>query len=239
MTDFTAYGAFGTLGVILYLGAYGALQAGLIRGSSLTYTLLNLCAAASVLFSLMETWNLYSALIQGFWIAISIMGIGRRLWLRSRRSFDDETMAFLARHLPTLPLFEAHRLTRHASWRDHPSGTALARQGQSVDALIYLAEGTATVEVDGRPVAKLHPGALIGEMTLIHGGAATADVTAEGPVRVLYLPRAQVLSEIDATPDIALAVGHALQAEVQRKLMVMNATGDSGLSPARRPPPSA
>ena len=133
MTDFTAYGAFGTLGVILYLGAYGALQAGLIRGSSLTYTLLNLCAAASVLFSLMETWNLYSALIQGFWIAISIMGIGRRLWLRSRRSFDDETMAFLRLHLPTLPLFEAHRLMRHAFMArpsfGHRAGAAGAERG--------------------------------------------------------------------------------------------------------------
>lgn len=237
MPEITIYGAFGVLGVILYLVAYGALQAGLIRGSSSGYTVLNLLAAASVLFSLLETWNLYSALIQTFWIAISVMGIGRRLWLRSRRSFDAETLEFLARHLPTLPLHEAHRLLRHAHGHDHPAATTLTRQGEPVDALLYLGRGAAEVHVGGRTITRLGPGALVGEMTLIHGGGATATVTADGPVRVLHLPRDPVLAEMNAAPDVALAVGHALQTEVQRKLVHMNAEEDGVLSPEVRSAP--
>jgi hypothetical protein len=231
MPELTPYSAFGVFGVVMYLLAYGALQAGLIRGTSLAYTILNMVAAASVLLSLMETWNLYSALIQIFWIAISIMGIGRRIWLRSRRAFDDETLEFLARHLPALPLHEAHRLMRHATWQDHPAETVLTRKGEPVDALLYLGHGTATVRVGERRITGLSPGALMGEMTLIHGGGATATVSADGPVRILHLPRTPMLAEMNAAPDVALAVGHALQTEVQRKLVDMNSEESDGISP--------
>ena len=223
MGDVTIYGLAGMLGVFLYLGSYGALQLGLIRGSAMSYTLLNMIAAASILFSLLENWNPFSALIQIFWILISLVGIGRRLWLNARLRFTPEERAFLAVHLPTLPPIEAHRIMRLGRWSTHAPGDVLTRQGEPVSGLIHLAEGRAVVQVDGRPVATLGADALIGEMTLIHGGAATADVTVTEPARILTLPREALLAVMNGTPETALAVGHALQAEVQRKLRKMNA----------------
>jgi len=220
--DVTIYGWAGVLGVLLYLAAYGALQLGFLRGSSWRYTVLNMIAAASILFSLLENWNLFSALIQIFWILISIIGLSRRLWLRSQLDFSAEDTGFLATHLPTLPPIEAHRITRLGVWGDRPPGARLARQGEEVGGLLYLAQGRAAVEVDGRQVASLGPGALVGEMTLMHGGAATADVTVTEAARVLVLPRAGLLTQVDRSPEIALALGHALQVEVQSKLMAMN-----------------
>jgi hypothetical protein len=221
--DVTFYGIAGLLGVVIYLAAYGALQLGLLRGSSLAYTLLNMLAAASILFSLLENWNLFSAVIQAFWILISIVGITRRVWLRSRLSFSPEEEGFLAAHLPTLAPVDAHRVTRIGRWEDRPPGAHLAHEGQPVGALIYLAGGRAEVIVGGRIIATLAPGALVGEMTVMHGGPATADVRVVTPARVLVLPRDRLMAEIRASPDIGLALGHALQGEVQRKLQAMNA----------------
>ena len=148
--------------------------------------------------------------------------LSRRLWLRSQLDFSAEDTGFLATHLPTLPPIEAHRITRLGVWGDRPPGARLARQGEEVGGLLYLAQGRAAVEVDGRQVASLGPGALVGEMTLMHGGAATADVTVTEAARVLVLPRAGLLTQVDRSPEIALALGHALQVEVQSKLMAMN-----------------
>lgn len=227
MGDVTFYGIAGLLGVVIYLGAYGALQLGLLRGGSLAYTLLNMVAAASILFSLLENWNLFSAVIQGFWILISFVGIARHVWLRTRLRFSPEEEAFLAANLPTLAPVDAHRITRIGRWEDRPPGAHLAREGTPVGALIFLARGRAEVTVGGHAIATLAPGALIGEMTVMHGGPATADVRLLTPARVLVLPRDRLMAEIRASPDIGLAVGHALQGEVQRKLQAMNA--------ARRP----
>ncbi|MDG4649984.1 cyclic nucleotide-binding domain-containing protein [Roseibacterium sp. SDUM158017] len=233
MTAISLTGLFGLIGVLLYLGAYAALQFGLLRGASLSYTLLNLTAASLVLLSLLETWNLSSALIQSSWIVISVIGIGRRIWQRSAISFSEEDREFLARHMPALPLVEAHAVLRRGSWRDHAPGEALASQGEEVGGLLYLAAGAASVRADGREVATLAPGALVGEMTLIHGGAATADVTVTEAARVLHLPRGQLLKRMNDTPDIMLAVGNALQAEIRRKLQAMNAGADAPAAATR------
>lgn len=75
------YDSVGLIGVILYISSYAALQLGLLQGSGYTYTLMNLAAAILVLVSLMESFNLSSAIIQITWITISIFGLSR-LWAR-------------------------------------------------------------------------------------------------------------------------------------------------------------
>jgi CRP-like cAMP-binding protein len=216
MVTFTS--VLGVAGVVAYLAAYGALQLGLIRGQSQTYTLLNLGAASAVLISLFDNWNAYSAAIQIFWIGISLLGLWQRFWLRRKLSFSPEETAFLAEHLPTVPPIEAFRLIRIGRWVTADPGAQITIQGQPVGALLYLAEGTADVVIDGAHVAELGPGALIGEMTLIHGRGATADVTITAPARLFLLPRERLMKEMGADPELAVAIGHALEQEVQRKL---------------------
>ena len=45
------------------------------------------------------------------------------------------------------------------------------------------------IEIDGKEVAELGPGALIGEMALLEGGKRTASVFAAAPVRAVVVPR--------------------------------------------------
>lgn len=85
-SQFTVFEISGLLGVALYVGNYGALQLGLLDGNSMRYTILNGSAASLVLISLLQDWNMASALIQIMWIGISIVGICRALIKRRQRS---------------------------------------------------------------------------------------------------------------------------------------------------------
>lgn len=69
----------GFMGVALYLGSYAALQLQMLDCKGIIYPLFNFLAASCVLFSLSESFNMSSAIIQIAWIAISTVGIARLL----------------------------------------------------------------------------------------------------------------------------------------------------------------
>lgn len=216
--NFTIWSGFGLLGVTLYLAAYGALQLGLIRGRSVTYTLMNLLGAAAVLVSLTEAFNLFSAMIQVFWITLSVIGLGRLAWMRSQSRFTEEERGFLAAHFASLPPHLARRFLQLGRWQHLSPGTVLTRQGAPVHELVYVASGAARVEAHGTQVAEIGPGALIGELSIMHGSEATADVEVSAPSRVFTLPRSALVRELETDHDFALAVAGALQIEAQRKI---------------------
>ncbi len=66
---------FGLAGFATYLGGFSAIQFGLLDGNSRLYSLISITAASFVLMSLMEHFNLASALIQISWITIGVSGI--------------------------------------------------------------------------------------------------------------------------------------------------------------------
>jgi CRP-like cAMP-binding protein len=222
MADLSVYSTLGALGVLLYLGAYAALQLGWLKGASSTYTILNLLAASSVLASLLEEFNLFSALIQIFWVLISIFGLSRRALQKARLRFTEEERSILARHFGALPLLDARRLLDLGQWDQLDPGAAVTERGTPPEALLCLTDGTAEVRRDDMVIATLGPGALIGEMTVMHGGPATADVSAQTPIRLLRLPRQKLLRAIEQNETLALSLSHALQAEAMRKINSMN-----------------
>jgi hypothetical protein len=74
----TVFDAFGLLGFAVYLSAFGALQFEWLDGNGRTYAWANIFAASFVLVSLVEAFNLASALIQISWIIVGYVGIVRR-----------------------------------------------------------------------------------------------------------------------------------------------------------------
>lgn len=87
MSDFLQYIAnlgpheiTGVFGFLVYIGAFAAVQIGRLDGNSNAYTLLNVLAASLVAISLLREFNLASALIQGSWIIIGLIGLGLRIW---------------------------------------------------------------------------------------------------------------------------------------------------------------
>ena len=76
----------GIIGVAFILITYLLLQMEKLASTDLNYSLGNLIGAACILFSLVFRWNLSAALIEIFWIIISITGIYKHLQTRSQNT---------------------------------------------------------------------------------------------------------------------------------------------------------
>jgi hypothetical protein len=84
------------------------------------------------------------------------------------------------------------------------AGEALVEQGQSGDELFLLLDGVLSVDVDGKALAEVGPGAILGERALLEGGKRTATLRALTPARVAVAKADQI------SPDALaeLATGH-------------------------------
>lgn len=84
------------------------------------------------------------------------------------------------------------------------AGAALTRQGEPGTHMFLLLDGVLRVEVDGRPLAELGPGAVVGERAGLEGGGRTAALVAVTPCRVAVADPAVM----DRENVIALQAGH-------------------------------
>jgi CRP/FNR family transcriptional regulator, cyclic AMP receptor protein len=76
-----------------------------------------------------------------------------------------------------------------------PGGTVLVREGQAVDSLYLLVDGSLRVEISQlkpRVVGVLGPGEIIGEISFVDSRPASATVIAETPANILRIPRETV-----------------------------------------------
>jgi len=95
--------------------------------------------------------------------------------------------------LKQIPIFshlsdeEAKRLAAFATETSVADGQILMKQGDYSTELIGIEEGTADVIQDGKRIASLKEGDLIGEMGLIEREPRNADVIATSPMRVMKL----------------------------------------------------
>lgn len=85
-----------------------------------------------------------------------------------------------------------------------PRGAELSRQGEPGRELYLVLDGVLTVEVDGKALAQVGPGAVLGERALLEGGTRTSTLTAATPVRVAVAD----VSQIDMDHLRTLAQSH-------------------------------
>jgi hypothetical protein len=79
----------GLAGSALIVVAYFLNQRELLLSTDWRFPALNLAGASLILFSLLFAWNLPSALIEIFWIAISVDGLIRAARRLQREDPDD------------------------------------------------------------------------------------------------------------------------------------------------------
>jgi hypothetical protein len=93
-------------------------------------------------------------------------------------------------------------IDRKPLFRRLQAGRTLVQQGDRGDELFLLFDGMLQVEIDGKPVAEVGPGAILGELALLHEGRRTATLRAATPCRVAVVPKdlidRQALEEIAA-----------------------------------------
>jgi len=83
-------------------------------------------------------------------------------------------------------------------------GSALVDQGDTGEDLFVLLDGVLGLEVDGKELAELGPGAVLGERAALEGGRRTATLRAVTACKIAVAPAAS----IDRDALIRLAAGH-------------------------------
>jgi CRP/FNR family transcriptional regulator, cyclic AMP receptor protein len=96
---------------------------------------------------------------------------------------------------------EAHRLAAFATETSIAEGQILMKQGDYSTELIAIEEGTADVLQDGKKVASLKEGDLIGEIGLLTREPRNADVIATSPMRVMKLTHWEIRRMSEDTLD--------------------------------------
>lgn len=96
------------------------------------------------------------------------------------------------------------RIAERVSVADHEPGTVVLAEGDEAAGLFVVFRGTATVERGGITIAAIGPGEHIGEIALLDGQPRLATVRAEEDLRTGFLPSADFLDVLEASPDVAL-----------------------------------
>ncbi|HTZ07912.1 MAG TPA: cyclic nucleotide-binding domain-containing protein [Acidimicrobiales bacterium] len=85
---------------------------------------------------------------------------------------------------------------------EHPAGTVLTRQGASGGMAFVIASGRAEVTRQGKVLATLGPGDVVGELSLIDGEPRSATVTALSDLEVLEIDRADLTKLFRKAPSV-------------------------------------
>jgi CRP/FNR family cyclic AMP-dependent transcriptional regulator len=123
-------------------------------------------------------------------------------------------------HLHNVPLFSAcsnkelQTIARATDEISLPAGHILTDQGQTGREAFIIVKGSATVKRNGKKIATLGPGAVVGELSLLDHGPRTATVTTDEETTVLVLDQRHFLAVIDDVKTLS----HKLLATLASKV---------------------
>ena len=112
-------------------------------------------------------------------------------------------------NLRNVPLFtgctnkELERIARSGDEVKMTAGTLLADQGQTGREAFVVLDGTVSVRRNGRKVATLGPGAIVGELSLLDHGPRTATVMCDSDCSIFVISQRHFLAVVDDVPTIA------------------------------------
>lgn len=102
---------------------------------------------------------------------------------------------------------QRNRLLAQANRSSAPAGTVIIREGTPSPGVIIVLDGTVGLEKDhlgGRiPLNELQAGEVLGEVSYLLNGSATATVVAHTPVQMAVLPKERLDELVQADRDLA------------------------------------
>ena len=120
-----------------------------------------------------------------------------------------------------MPRRHLQRLAREADELTFGPGETIVQEGLLGETLFVVLAGHAKVTRGGRRVGQVVPGDFFGELSALDGGARTASVVAETPMRVLRLFRRTLTALLREDPQLAIKVLEGVVRrvrEVQRRI---------------------
>ena len=112
-------------------------------------------------------------------------------------------------HLRNVPLFSScstKDLEKIAKAGDEllmPAGSMIVDQGQTGREAFIVLEGTVTVKRNGKKVATLGAGTVVGELSLLDHGPRTATVVCDTDCRLMLITQRHFLAVVDDVPALA------------------------------------
>lgn len=95
--------------------------------------------------------------------------------------------------------------------RRHEAGDILIKQGEPVDALMFVLDGKVSVEVEGvGPIASLGSGEMLGEMSLVDEAPPSATVVVTEATHVLHIDHHVLNAKLEAEPHFAARLYRAI-----------------------------
>jgi CRP-like cAMP-binding protein len=124
-------------------------------------------------------------------------------------------------HLKSVPLFaactrkELELIARSGDEIKMTAGTVLVDQGQTGHEAFVIVEGTVTVKRNGRKIATLGPGAIVGELSLLDHGPRTARAECESDCTLFVISQRHFLGVLDEVPALAHKLLAALAGRIR------------------------
>ncbi len=112
-------------------------------------------------------------------------------------------------HLRNVPLFSScstkdlEKIAKAGDEIEMPAGTMIVDQGQTGREAFIVLEGTVVVKRNGKKVASLGAGTVVGELSLLDHGPRTATVVCETDCTLMLITQRHFLAVVDDVPALA------------------------------------
>ena len=112
-------------------------------------------------------------------------------------------------HLRNVPLFSScstkdlEKIAKAGDELVMPAGSMIVDQGQTGREAFIVLEGTVTVKRNGKKVATLGAGTVVGELSLLDHGPRTATVVCDTDCRLMLITQRHFLAVVDDVPALA------------------------------------
>jgi hypothetical protein len=174
---------------------------------------------------------------EGFWWALLVVVAVVRLvhasnWRWGRRLSGEEEM-FRQRAVPGLNPGQVRRLLAAGRFREVVPGTVLTKEGERIAELVFVIRGEVDIIVEGRKVADVGPGSLLGETGISTGEAAMATAVCATPVRYLGFEAGKLYRLLDSHDELQDAIELAVERSLREKPNRSNMMAAHGNRPAR------
>lgn len=171
-------------------------------------------------FALMYFANFSSLALVEQTLLLTINAVRIVMLIKERRgvSFTEEEQELYRTIFSQFSPVEFLKLIRLAEWRKAEPGALLAAQDQPVSHLVMIYNGEVAIEKEGQEVTHLRDGTMIGEMSFLRGGNATATVRVARPTRYVAWPQEDLRKMLRRNPTMDIAMKSVLSADLINKL---------------------
>ncbi|MDX2382326.1 MAG: cyclic nucleotide-binding domain-containing protein [Acidimicrobiia bacterium] len=131
------------------------------------------------------------------------------------------TMKKYLEHLREVPLFngctkkELEKIARASDEITMTAGTLIIDQGQTGREAFVVLEGSVAVKRNGRKIADLGPGAIVGELSLLDHGPRTATAVCTTDCDLLVLDQRRFVAVIDDIPALQHKILRTLASRIR------------------------